>query len=66
MFVCLLFVLEEKILNLAICVGLEESSMHSFSVLCNFAWFEFYELNLESSEVSARITAIDLQARVLM
>lgn len=40
--------------------------MHSSYFLSNFAEFEFYELDLESSEVSAGITAIGLVARVVM
>lgn len=43
-----------------------KSSMHSSYFLSNFAEFEFYELDLESSEVSGRIIAIGLVARVLM
>lgn len=40
--------------------------MHSSYFLSHFAEFEFYELDLESSEVSGRIIAIGLVARVLM
>lgn len=40
--------------------------MHSSYFLSNYAEFEFCELDLESSEVSGRIIAIGLVARVLL
>lgn len=42
-----------------------KSSMHSSYFLSNFAEFEFYELDLESSEVSGRIIAIGLLYNII-